>query len=68
MPRLRYIEDSEKTPHTSALIESAKKTGAPDPRVVSIMTRSEVGTAWVECWKKVLYRAGFRTSSRKCAG
>jgi len=55
MPRLRYIEDSEKTPHTSALIESAKKTGAPDPRVVSIMTRSDVGTAWVECWNKVLY-------------
>lgn len=55
MPRLRYIEDSEKTPHTNALIESAKKTGAPDPRVVSIMTRSDVGTAWVECWNKVLY-------------
>jgi AhpD family alkylhydroperoxidase len=55
MPRLRYIEDSEKTPHTSALIESAKRTGAPDPRVVSIITRSEVGTAWVECWNKVLY-------------
>jgi AhpD family alkylhydroperoxidase len=55
MPRLRYIEDSEKTPHTSALIEQAKRTGAPDPRVVSIMTRSEVGTAWVECWNKVLY-------------
>ena len=55
MPRLRYIEDSEKTPHTRELIESAKKTGAPDPRVVSIMTRSAVGTAWVECWNKVLY-------------
>ena len=55
MPRLRYIEDSEKTSHTSAMIESAKKTGAPDPRVVSIMTRSDVGTAWVECWNKVLY-------------
>ena len=55
MPRLRYIEESEKTPQTSAMIELAKKTGAPDPRVVSIMTRSEVGTAWVECWNKVLY-------------
>src|SRR5215467_12714541 len=55
MPRLRYIEDNEKTPHASQLIESAKKTGAPDPRVVSIMTRSDVGTAWVECWNKVLY-------------
>jgi AhpD family alkylhydroperoxidase len=55
MPRLRYIEDSEKTPQIAAMIESAKKTGAPDPRVVSIMTRSKVGTAWVECWNKVLY-------------
>jgi AhpD family alkylhydroperoxidase len=56
MPRLRYIEESEKTPAINAMIESAKKTGAPDPRVVQIMTRSEVGTAWVECWNKVLYK------------
>jgi len=55
MPRLRYIEESEKTPQIAAMIESAKKTGAPDPRVVSIMTRSPVGMAWVECWNKVLY-------------
>ena len=56
MPRLRYIEESEKTPHTRDLIESAKRTGAPDPRVVSIMTRSQVGTGWVEYWNKVLYQ------------
>ncbi len=56
MPRLRYIEEAEQTPYTRELIESAKRTGAPDPRVVSIMTRSEVGTAWVECWNKVLYK------------
>jgi AhpD family alkylhydroperoxidase len=56
MPRIAYIEDSQKTPQINAMIESAKKTGAPDPRVVSIMTRSEVGTAWVECWNKVLYK------------
>src|SRR3974390_106121 len=56
MPRISYIEESKKTPQIIALIESAKKTGAPDPRVVSIMTRSEVGTAWVECWNKVLYK------------
>ena len=37
------------------MIESATRTGAPDPRVVSIMTRSAVGSAWVECWNKVLY-------------
>ncbi|OYV36613.1 MAG: hypothetical protein B7Z80_15085 [Rhodospirillales bacterium 20-64-7] len=55
MPRLRYIEESEKTPQARAMIESAHKTGAPDPRVVSIMTRSEIGSAWVELWNKVLY-------------
>ncbi len=55
MPRLRYIEESEKTLKTSAMIESSKRTGAPDPRVVSIMTRSYVGTAWVELWNTVLY-------------
>jgi AhpD family alkylhydroperoxidase len=55
MPRLRYIEESEKTPQARAMIASAERTGAPDPRVVSIMTRSKVGTAWVECWNKVLY-------------
>jgi len=55
MPRLRYIEESEKTPQTAAMIESAKKTGAPDPRVVSIMTRAKAGIAWVEYWNKLLY-------------
>lgn len=54
MPRLRYIEESEKTLKTSAMIESSKRTGAPDPRVVSIMTRSHVGTAWVELWHGAL--------------
>jgi AhpD family alkylhydroperoxidase len=55
MPRLRYIAESEKSPHTRALIESAKRTGAPDPRVVSLMTRSQLGIAWVEYWNKLLY-------------
>jgi AhpD family alkylhydroperoxidase len=55
MPRLRYIEENEKTAHTRELIESAKRTGAPDPRVVSLMTRSSLGTAWVEYWNKLLY-------------
>jgi AhpD family alkylhydroperoxidase len=56
MPRLRYIADSEKTPHASELIEAAKRTGAPDPRVVSVMTRSPLGIAWVEYWNKLLYQ------------
>jgi AhpD family alkylhydroperoxidase len=56
VPRLRYIEESEKIPHTRELIESAKRTGAPDPRVVSLMTRSPLGIAWVEYWNKLLYQ------------
>ena len=55
MPRLRYIEETEKSDHTRELIDSAKRTGAPDPRVVSLMTRSKLGTAWVEYWNKLLY-------------
>ncbi|MGB8823751.1 MAG: carboxymuconolactone decarboxylase family protein, partial [Pseudolabrys sp.] len=56
MPRLRYINDSENTSHTRELIESAKRTGAPDPRVVSIMSRADLGIAWVEYWNKLLYQ------------
>ena len=56
MPRLRYIEESEHTLHTRELVESAKRTGAPDPRVVSLMTRSPLGIAWVEYWNKLLYQ------------
>jgi AhpD family alkylhydroperoxidase len=56
MPRLRHIEESEKTTYTRELIESAKRTGAPDPRVVSLMTRSKLGIAWVEYWNKLLYQ------------
>jgi AhpD family alkylhydroperoxidase len=56
MPRLRYIEETEKASYTRELIESAKRTGAPDPRVVSIMTRAKLGIAWVEYWNKLLYQ------------
>lgn len=56
MPRLRYITESEKTLHMRKLIQSAKCTGAPDPRVVSLMTRSPLGIAWVEYWNKLLYQ------------
>jgi len=67
MPRLRYIEESEKSPRTRELIESAERTGAPDPRVVSLMTRSQLGIAWVEYWNKLLYQGTLHTSSRRCA-
>ena len=57
MPRLRYIEEAEKTSRDREMIDSAKRTGAPDPRVVSIMVRNpKAGAAWVEYWNKLLYQ------------
>jgi len=55
MPRLRSIEEGELDVEKRALIASAERTGAPDPRVVRIMTRSSAGMAWVKCWNSVLY-------------
>jgi len=56
MPRLRYITESEKTPVARELITSAEAKGAPDPRVVSIMTRNpKAGVAWVQYWNSLLY-------------
>jgi AhpD family alkylhydroperoxidase len=56
MPRIRYIEDHEQTDETRRLIASAEKTGAPDPRVVSIMTRHPTaGIGWVRYWNSLLY-------------
>ena len=55
MPRLRFIEDQELDAERRALIASAERTGAPDPRVVRIMARSSAGVAWVKCWNSVLY-------------
>ena len=55
MPRLRFIEERELDAEQRALIASAERTGAPDPRVVRIMVRSSAGLAWVKCWNSVLY-------------
>ena len=56
MPRLRYINEDEKTDVARELIASAERTGAPDPRVVSIMVRSpKAGVAWVRYWNSLLY-------------
>src|SRR5260370_23557499 len=56
MPRLRYIDEAEKTERDRKMIESAQRTGAPDPRVVSIMLRNpKAGAAWVEYWNTLLY-------------
>ena len=56
MPRIRYIEEDEKTDEARELIASAERTGAPDPRVVSIMTRHQTaGVPWVKYWHSLLY-------------
>ena len=55
MPRLAFADESELDPEQRALIASAERTGAPDPRVVRIMVRSKAGMAWVKCWNSVLY-------------
>lgn len=55
MPRLNFIEETDLDAEARALIASAERTGAPDPRVVRIMARSSAGRAWVKCWNSVLY-------------
>jgi AhpD family alkylhydroperoxidase len=55
VPRLRFVEDRELDAEKRALIASAERTGAPDPRVVRIMVRSSAGMGWVKCWNSVLY-------------
>jgi AhpD family alkylhydroperoxidase len=55
MPRLNFIDENHVDPEARALIASAERNGAPDPRVVRIMVRSSAGRAWVKCWNSVLY-------------
>jgi len=55
MPRIRFIEESEKTEEARELIARAERSGAPDPRVVSIMTRTPAGRAWVRYWSFIFY-------------
>jgi len=55
MPRIRYIEEDEKTKEAKALIAQSEERGAPDPRVVSIMVRTKAGVAWVKYWNSLLY-------------
>ncbi len=56
MPRLRYIEENEKSEEARELIAQSETRGAPDPRVVSILVRnSKVGVAWVKYWNSLLY-------------
>jgi len=46
MPRLAFIDDDDLDPEAQALIASAERTGAPDPRVVRIMVRSSADAAY----------------------
>jgi AhpD family alkylhydroperoxidase len=55
MPRVAFAFEEDLDAEARALIASAERTGAPDPRVVRIMVRSSAGRAWVKCWNSVLY-------------
>jgi AhpD family alkylhydroperoxidase len=56
MPRIRFINENEQTSETRAMIASSERTGAPDPRVVSLMVRNpKAGRAWVQYWTTLLY-------------
>lgn len=56
MPRIRYIEEDEKSDEARELIALSQSRGAPDHRVVSIMVRnSKAGVAWVKYWNALLY-------------
>lgn len=56
MQRIRSIEENEKNDRQRNLIVSAEKTGAPDPRIVSVFVRNEdAGAGWTEFWNKLLY-------------
>ncbi len=56
MPRIRYIEEDEKSDEARELIAQSETRGAPDPRVVSIMVRNpKAGVAWVKYWNALLY-------------
>ena len=56
MPRIGYIEEREKTEDIREMIASAERTGAPDPRVVSIMARHPTaGLGWIRYWNSLLY-------------
>lgn len=56
MPRIRYIEEDEKSDEAKELIALSETRGAPDSRVVSIMVRNpKAGVAWVKYWNSLLY-------------
>ena len=55
MPRIAFADQSGLDAQAQALVASAERTGAPDPRVVRIMVRSPAGRAWVKCWNSVLH-------------
>lgn len=56
MPRISYVEDRETSEEAARLIASAERTGAPDPRVVRIMSRHPAaGLGWVKYWNALLY-------------
>ena len=57
MPRIRPILPDEASPEADELIQHAEgpQGGAPDPRVVRILSRTEAGRRWVAYWRDLLH-------------
>jgi AhpD family alkylhydroperoxidase len=53
MSRLRPIASNELTEASSALLEHARLTGAPDPAMAAIFVRSAVGIAYLRLWNQL---------------
>lgn len=54
MSRIRPVEGAEITDEIAALLDHARREGAPDARVVSIYAHSPVGVAFFQFWNKVM--------------
>lgn len=49
-------QDADLTPRAAEILKFAERSGAPDPRMVRVMIRSEVGVAMLEAWHYALYK------------
>lgn len=50
MPRIDMLEDKELSTEGLEMLAHAEKAGSPDPRVLRILFRSNIGVAWYRYW------------------
>jgi AhpD family alkylhydroperoxidase len=55
MSRIAAIAENEKTDEMDRLIKAAERTGAPDPRIASILVRASSGRSFLGFWNTIFY-------------